>query len=556
MLKIYINESNEFLNEDIDAVKKYYPNIDDDTFMQLIQLDPTYRGNQSLGKYGKWILNLYNKGNLSTNDMNNITNVLNQFTTYRNRIQNKDLNSYKSLADLEDILATVVDDDSMLTDRQKLRFLKNVKAGRTKISAEDDYNIVLETPKFIVYVPNTHEASMKLGQGTSWCTAHENPNWYNHYTEDGGKLYIVKDKKTGERWQYSDSSGDFLDDTDTEFNVLALLAQDKQLADFFSQFGFEGTEHFNENGYYVYDGTAIPDDMEKYILKVLIKDGITYIPERAFDGCTSLQIVEISNTVKTIGSKAFRGCNSLRYIDIPESVENIENGAFSYCEFLTTVKLSEGLQNISEDTFAGCERLSTIVIPNSVKRIGSDAFYGCESLKSVIIPEGVQEIDDFAFSGCESLTSIIIPNSVTAIGYSVFERCENLKSVVLPNTITEINDYMFESCTSLESVKIPNTVTCINTSAFSSCYALKSITIPEGVETIGMSTFYDCAKLKSIIVPNSVTKIGEGAFDWHSTVYTNSAYVKDYCKQNKISVKPLNANESLYKHKPFRLKLK
>ena len=44
------------LNEDIEAVKKYYPNIDNDTFMKLIALDPTYReGSQSLGKYGKCI---------------------------------------------------------------------------------------------------------------------------------------------------------------------------------------------------------------------------------------------------------------------------------------------------------------------------------------------------------------------------------------------------------------------------------------------------------------------------------------------------------------------
>ena len=81
MLKIYINESNEFLNEDIEAVKKYYPNIDDNTFMQLIQLDPTYRGNQSLGKYGKWLLNLYNKGNLPEESFADVTPLLNQFTT-------------------------------------------------------------------------------------------------------------------------------------------------------------------------------------------------------------------------------------------------------------------------------------------------------------------------------------------------------------------------------------------------------------------------------------------------------------------------------------------
>ena len=233
MIKLYINES-VYIKEDIEAVKKYYPNIDDNMFMNLIALDPTYRDrSNSVGKYGKWILNLYNKGNLSNDDIDNITDVLNQFTTYRNRIQNKDLNSYKSLSALEDVLASVVDDDSMLTDRQKVRFLKNVKSGKIKTSADDDYDVVLETPNFIVYVPNTHEASMKLGKGTTWCTAHENPEWYDKYTKDNGKLYIVKDKDTGKRWQYSDLKGDFLDENDRDFNILELMKQDEKLSKFF-----------------------------------------------------------------------------------------------------------------------------------------------------------------------------------------------------------------------------------------------------------------------------------------------------------------------------------
>lgn len=85
-LKIF---ENRYLLEDIAAVKKYYPSIDDATFMQLIALDPTYRdGSNSLGKYGKWILNLYNKGAISEEDFSEISPLLQQFTTYRNRIQN------------------------------------------------------------------------------------------------------------------------------------------------------------------------------------------------------------------------------------------------------------------------------------------------------------------------------------------------------------------------------------------------------------------------------------------------------------------------------------
>lgn len=545
MLRLYIDESYLF-TEAIADIKKYYPNIDNDTFMQLIELDPTYRqGSNSAGKYGKWILNLYNKGRLSEDDINSITDVLNQFTIYRNRIQNKDLNSYKSLSDLEDILATVVDDDSMLTDRQKLRFLKNVKAGRTKISAEDDYEIALETPKFIVYIPHTHEASMKLGKGTSWCTAHENPDWYNHYTEDDGKLYIIQNKKTGERWQFSDDTYDFLDETDNDFNVIGLLAQDKQLADFFSQFGFEGMEHFNEDGYYVYTGTNIPDNIKEHISNVLIDYGVTYIPEKTFMNCDALKEVIIPDTVKLIGSMAFRGCTFLESVTIPGSVRNIESDAFSFCEYLKTVTFSEGLQNISTDAFYGCERLKDIVIPSSVKHIGMRAFGECVSLKLLTILEGVDEIDAHAFSGCISLRIVDIPNSVTFIGSDAFSHCGDLVSITLPNNIETIEESTFEYCASLPSIEIPESVTSINNYAFTGCESLKSVVIPNGVTHIGIGAFSDCDNLESLTIPDTVDWIEDKAFAWCNNliVYTNNKLVIEYCNDNDVPVKPLTKNE-------------
>lgn len=520
MIKLYIKETFS-MNEDIEAVKKYYPNIDDDTFMQLIQLDPTYRGNQSLGKYGKWILNLYNKGNLSTDDMNSITDVLNQFTTYRNRIHNKDLNSYKSLSDLEDILATVVDDDSMLTDRQKLRFLKNVKAGRTKISAEDDYDVVLETPNFIVYVPNTHEASMKLGNGTKWCTAHENPDWYNKYTKDNSKLYIVKNKKTGERWQYSDLEGDFLDEDDDEFNIWKLMQQDEKLSKFFEK--FFGVDYYNFDGTWVYDGNEIPEQPKLDITEIIIDKNVTKIEENAFCYCKRLTSVYIPNSVIEIGDGAFKYCSSLESIDIPNSVTKIGDWAFKCCSNLISIN-----------------------IPNSVTEIGGNAFYYCYNLTSINIPNSVTEIRAYTFSRCENLTSVNIPNSVTEIRDNAFSECKSLTSINIPDSVTKIEESVFSRCYNLTSINIPNSVTEIGSSTFSYCESLTSINIPNSVTEIAAAIFFDCKSLKSINIPNSVTKIGYNAFkDCNNlVVYTNNNYVKDYCNKNNIPTKPLNNNES------------
>lgn len=360
-----------YLYEDIDAVRKYYPNIDDSTFMDLIALDPTYRNNNSLGKYGKWILNLYNKGAISENDFSEIPALLNQFTIYRNRVQNKDLNSYKSISDLESILAQVVDDDSMLTPRQKVRFLKNVKSGKISLDASDDYDIVLETPKFVVYVPNTHEASMKLGKGTEWCTAHENPEWYEDYTENGHKLYIVKDKETGERWQYSDKNGDFLDPDNENFDIPILMHQDEKLSKFFKQFLDETL---------IYTGQKISDTLAGYVKNIIIANSVTSIGESTFSYYSNLVSIKIPDSVTSIEDGAFFCCSSLKNIEIPNSVKNIGDYVFRCCSSLRNITIPDSVTSIGEGAFYDCSGLRSMMIPNSVKNIGEDAFENCPEL--------------------------------------------------------------------------------------------------------------------------------------------------------------------------------
>ena len=354
-MKLRISENN-ILQEDIAAVKKYYPNIPDDTFMQLISLDPTYRdGSNSVGKYGKWILNLYKKGTISEEDFSEITPLLTQFTTYKNRVANKDLNSYKTLDDLSNTLAHVVDDDSMLSDRQKLRFRKNVKAGRISTSAEDDYDVVFDDGMYIVYVPNTHEASMKLGKGTEWCTAHENPDWYNKYTKNGGKLYIVKNKQTGERWQYSDSSNDFLDENDEEFNWFDLLSSDDCLYSFMNKLNPSIFKRYTEDDFnYVYRGNLVYG-----MLRNIIKN---------------ITIPEYVGAINT--PFAFRGFIGVKDIFIPNTVYVIEQGAFMQCTNLESVdfEYDSRLKKLSNSLFMECTALKEINIPDTVTIIYVGAF--------------------------------------------------------------------------------------------------------------------------------------------------------------------------------------
>lgn len=59
---------------------------------------------------------------------------------------------------------------------------------------------------------------------------------------------------------------------------------------------------------------------------------------------------------------------------IPDTVTDIGYGAFNYCTSLTSVKLSNNLVTVGNCAFINTTKLKTITIPKSVKEIGKYAF--------------------------------------------------------------------------------------------------------------------------------------------------------------------------------------
>ena len=59
------------------------------------------------------------------------------------------------------------------------------------------------------------------------------------------------------------------------------------------------------------------------------------IEDSTFSFCTSLEVIEIPDTVSSIGAEAFSGCDKLRKLFLPDSVKFIDINAFSYCPNLT-----------------------------------------------------------------------------------------------------------------------------------------------------------------------------------------------------------------------------
>ena len=64
---------------------------------------------------------------------------------------------------------------------------------------------------------------------------------------------------------------------------------------------------------------------------------VTAISERAFESCSEVTSVVISEGIKTIGLCAFMSCNNMTSVMIPSSVTQIDPWAFSFCNNLVSV---------------------------------------------------------------------------------------------------------------------------------------------------------------------------------------------------------------------------
>lgn len=215
-----LDESVQYLVEGIEEIKKYFPNVPEEKFQQLVDLDPTYTGGNKLGKFGKWILTLYNKGQLKDEDFYKVTEYLITFKNNLQKIQNKDIMSYKTLPDLAKAIQGYENQEDV-SNRQQV---KNIKKDVKKVK---------ETNEWLIISPKTEQSACYYGANTKWCTAGKNHNMFDYYN-DQGPIYIFINKLNNKKYQFHAESFQFMNELD-EPTAPAKVIKDKELLDFIEE---------------------------------------------------------------------------------------------------------------------------------------------------------------------------------------------------------------------------------------------------------------------------------------------------------------------------------
>lgn len=169
---------------------------------KVAAVDPTKNG-----AYMQWMIKMIMKDPQENKpeDLDRTGEDLKSFETFKSKIENKDINSYKSFIQLFDVIAPLNE------PKEKTPEDKKAAAEAKKLEElKKEILLVYTGSEGWIRVPTTERASCWLGQNTRWCTAAKNNNYFASYNKND-RLFVIYDKASKERIQIHIQSGQFMD---------------------------------------------------------------------------------------------------------------------------------------------------------------------------------------------------------------------------------------------------------------------------------------------------------------------------------------------------------
>ena len=258
-----ISFKNAVLVEGVSDLVKYFPKLSKEDLQELVALDPTYKGGEQLGKYGKWIIRLfyntlknveakkqyqqllkqYPDGinpktgqkfqeptylpSINCEDLAKMTNSIKQYDLYKKEI-GKPIDAFKTLPELDQAISSIknqgVPTNELALKRYNL-FKSAEKKGLKKIYEDKDW---------IVGIPTTKESSVMFGSDTSWCTTSQG-QYYERYSSQGD-LFILLNKDDGKLYQFHFETGQFMNEHDSSIDMYDFVENYPTVSEFLKKY--------------------------------------------------------------------------------------------------------------------------------------------------------------------------------------------------------------------------------------------------------------------------------------------------------------------------------
>ena len=214
-------------------------------------------------------------------------------------------------------------------------------------------------------------------------------------------------------------------------------------------------------------------DYRSSIKKVIVQSGVTDIGAMAFYACAATEVA-ISDSVTVIGDLAFSECNKLIQIMIPSSVISIAVRAFDGCSSLESINVSAGNEKYCsvDGILFSADKTVLHQYPDNYQK------------NEYIIPDTVNAIGQGAFSDCTTLEHLTIPASVVSFSYGVFSGCRNLIKAGPVDSSSECNiEYAWKDIipakafysSSIKTIIVGTSIEKIESEAFKWCSDLKDV---------------------------------------------------------------------------------
>ena len=233
-------------------------------------------------------------------------------------------------------------------------------------------------------------------------------------------------------------------------------------------FDFEGDflPTADKDGFVLLAGGKLLYKYEGEKTEIKLPATVTTICGGAFEGNTKITSVNLNN-VTVIGENAFNGCSALEAVTVTDALTAVGRNALKGTPYFEALTSNDGFCRMSENKEAAGYKVlvkytgkaAVVNVPEDVVYIGS-AFEGNTTITKVVIPASVEVICDGAFSSCTKLQEVSMTNNTRegaslVIGSLAFEGTL-IKSVFIPTHVTEIASDAFADCENLTEIQVSN----------------------------------------------------------------------------------------------------